>query len=59
MQKSDVAGSSETIGKPGWVDPDDAPELTEEFFDNAEVCRGDTFVCRGQRGRPNAGSPLG
>ncbi len=36
-----------------WVDPDDAPELTDKFFDNAEVWNGDTFVRRG-RGRPKS-----
>lgn len=34
-------------GDAEWVDPDDAPELTEAFFDEAEVFRGDTFVRRG------------
>jgi uncharacterized protein (DUF4415 family) len=39
------------LGVVEWVDPDDAPELTDEFFDRAEVWRGDTFVRRGP-GRP-------
>ena len=34
-------------------DPDDAPELTDAFFAEAEVFKGDTFVRRG-RGRPKA-----
>ena len=34
-----------------WVDPDDAPELTDEFFNNAELYHGNTFIRRG-RGRP-------
>lgn len=45
MQKSNA------VGKSTWTDPDDAPELTDEFFKQAEVFHGDTFVRRG-RGRP-------
>ena len=37
-----------------WTDPDDAPELTEAFFADAEVFQGDAFVRRG-RGRPLTG----
>lgn len=37
-----------------WTDPHDAPELTEEFFADAEVFQGDAFVRRG-RGRPPTG----
>ena len=47
MPKRKSAGASE------WVDPDDAPELTDEFFDNAEIFQGDTFVRRGP-GRPRS-----
>jgi uncharacterized protein (DUF4415 family) len=39
-----------------WVDPDDAPELTDEFFDTAEVFHGDTFIRRGP-GRPRSEAP--
>jgi uncharacterized protein (DUF4415 family) len=35
-----------------WVDPDDAPELQDEWFDRAELRIGDKVV---RRGRP-AGS---
>ena len=38
-----------------WTDPDDAPELTEEFFKNAEIWEGNTFIRRG-RGRPPTGN---
>ena len=31
MQESTAAGKTE------WVDPDDAPELTDDFFDDAEI----------------------
>lgn len=34
-----------------WVDPDDAPELTGEFFERADEYRGGTLV---KRGRPKA-----
>ena len=42
-----------TPGLTEWVDPDDAPELTKEFFDQAEVYDGDRFIRRG-RGRPKS-----
>lgn len=32
---------------PEWVDPDDAPELTDVFFDQAEIRRGERVVRRG------------
>lgn len=35
--------------KPAWVDPDDAPELTGEWFDAADLKIGDKLV---RRGRP-------
>lgn len=37
--------------KTAWLDPDDAPELTEEWFDAAHQYHGDILVKRG-RGRP-------
>ena len=40
-------------GSAVWVDPDDAPELTDAFFDEAEVFHGNTFVRRGP-GRPKS-----
>lgn len=33
----------------GWVDPDDAPEWTEEMFERADRMLGDTVI---RRGRP-------
>lgn len=50
MSESNAAGAGE------WIDPDDAPELTEDFFNDAEYHRGNTFLRRG-RGRPKSGSP--
>jgi len=40
-------------GSPEWTDPDDAPELTEAFFAEAELFEGDRFIRRG-RGRPKS-----
>jgi len=34
-----------------WIDPDDAPELTDEFFAQADGYVGDKLV---RRGRPKA-----
>ena len=34
-----------------WTDPDDAPELTDEFFQRADEFEGDKLV---RRGRPKA-----
>ena len=41
-------------GSPEWTDTDDAPRLTPEMLENAEVFEGDRFVRRG-RGRPASG----
>jgi len=35
--------------KPVWIDPDDAPELDDEWFDKADFMIGDTVI---RRGRP-------
>jgi uncharacterized protein (DUF4415 family) len=32
-----------------WIDPDDAPELTEEWFETADLYEGERLV---RRGRP-------
>lgn len=40
-------------GAAAWVDRDDAPPLTEAFFDKAEIRRGDTVVRRGRPPLPN------
>lgn len=39
-----------------WVDPDDAPELTEEMLDRADFYVGDKLIKRG-RGRPRIEKP--
>ena len=42
-------------GSTGWIDPDDAPELTAEMLAEAEVFKGDRFVRRGPgRSRPSS-----
>ncbi|MDX2265017.1 MAG: BrnA antitoxin family protein [Hyphomicrobiales bacterium] len=43
-----------TSGADAWVDPDDAPELTEAFFDRAEIRKGGRLV---RRGRPPLDHP--
>lgn len=37
-----------------WVDPDDAPELTEAWFDKADLRVGNRIV---RRGRPKLAKP--
>ena len=37
-----------------WTDPDDAPLLTREWAEGADLCHGDKIV---RRGRPKALSP--
>jgi len=43
---------NKSSGKRKWTDPDDAPELTREFFRAADVYEGEKLV---RRGRPPAG----
>jgi uncharacterized protein (DUF4415 family) len=43
---------NKSSGKKKWTDPDDAPELTREFFRTADVYEGEKLV---RRGRPPAG----
>lgn len=38
-----------------WVEPDEAPELTEEWFRTADLYRGGKLVRKG--GRPKSESP--
>jgi uncharacterized protein (DUF4415 family) len=45
-----------------WVDPDDAPELTDDFFERAEIGIGDVVIRPAQgtltrRGRPKLEHP--
>lgn len=53
---------SEKNTKPGWVDPDDAPELTDDFFDRAAIKKGEVVIRPAQgtltrRGRPRLEHP--
>ena len=41
-------------GSVAWVDRDDAPELTEKFFDRAEIRKAGKLV---RRGRPPLANP--
>jgi uncharacterized protein (DUF4415 family) len=41
-------------GAAAWKDPDDAPELTDAFFDRAEIRYGGKII---RRGRPPLPSP--
>lgn len=41
-------------GAAAWKDSDDAPELTDEFFDRAETRKGEKVV---RRGRPPLENP--
>jgi uncharacterized protein (DUF4415 family) len=40
-------------GATAWVDADDAPKLTDAFFDRAEIREGDKIVRRGRPPLPN------
>ncbi len=35
-----------------WIDPDDAPELTQEWFDAADLYVGDKLIRRGRPRKP-------
>lgn len=37
------------VSKSDWIDPDDAPELTDEWFDKADLMIGRVVI---RRGRP-------
>lgn len=47
MPKKKKTGASK------WIDPDDAPELTKEWFEQADLYHGDKLI---MRGRPKAAS---
>ena len=40
-------------GTAAWIDRDDAPALTDKFFDRAEIRHGDKIVRRGRPPLPN------
>jgi len=43
-----------SASKREWVDPDDAPELTKEWFETADYYEGGKLV---RRGRPKSAAP--
>ena len=46
--------ASKRSTKSSWIDPDDAPELTKDWFDKADVYHGEKLI---SRGRPKAENP--
>ena len=42
--------------KSAWIDPDDAPELTQEWFDSAHLYKAGVLLRRG-KGRPPLEQP--
>jgi uncharacterized protein (DUF4415 family) len=42
------------LGDTTWADPDDAPLLTDAFFERAEIRRGEKVI---RRGRPPLANP--
>ena len=56
-----MSGNGRNTSK-GWIDPDDAPEWTDEVFDRAAIHDGSGLVKAAQgtltrRGRPKLASP--
>ena len=49
MAKKRKSSSGDSSRRKPWVDPDDAPEITDELLDRAELRHGDTIF---RRGRP-------
>ena len=53
MLKKQKNSSGDSTSRKPWVDPDDAPEITDEWldrvWDSAEIRHGDTII---RRGRP-------
>lgn len=47
-------GKKKSVTKSGWIDPDEVPELTEEWFDSAEIWEGNKLI---RPGRPKAAAP--
>ncbi len=52
MRKKKAAGAR------SWVDPDDAPELTDEFFRRADLYEGTRLVRRGRPPLPDRKRPV-
>lgn len=43
-----------SAGESAWIDPDDAPELTDAYFDRADLYHGEVLI---RRGRPPLAAP--
>ncbi|WP_252511203.1 BrnA antitoxin family protein [Phreatobacter aquaticus] len=41
-----------------WVDPDDAPEWTDEMFEAADLYHGETLIRRGRPKKPKPKVPV-
>lgn len=54
VKRVSLKGQKRAYAKRPWVDPDDAPELTEEYFARADVYHGDKLI---RRGRPPLAHP--
>lgn len=48
----------EPVSKSTWVDPDDAPEWTDEMFERADLYRGETLIRRGRPRKPRPKVPV-
>jgi uncharacterized protein (DUF4415 family) len=44
-------------GQQAWNDPDDVPELTDAYFENAAIYQGEVLIRPGRRGRPRVAAP--
>jgi len=42
-----------SVGESDWIDPDDAPELTDEYFERADQYEGEKLIRRGRPLAPN------
>ena len=47
-------GKRKNASESVWIDPDEAPELTDEWFDRADLYEGEKLV---RRGRPKSAAP--
>jgi uncharacterized protein (DUF4415 family) len=43
-----------SAGESAWIDPDDVPELTDAYFDRADLYHGEVLI---RRGRPPLAAP--
>jgi uncharacterized protein (DUF4415 family) len=48
MLKKQKSSSGDSTKRKPWIDPDDAPELTDEMLDRAVFRHGDTIILRGR-----------